>query len=128
MVAPARTLRALGIDSEVVFDEAALREAGPLVFVADERRWLRPECEAEDATLIFSAKESLFKCVNPCTGVFFEFADARVTRIVRERPGEGTLELCLLRDLADGFPRGRTFTGRHALAYGHVHTTVWLPS
>jgi enterobactin synthetase component D len=125
-VAPTTHLRSLGIDSEIVFDDSALREAAPLVIDEDERRLVDGDKAAEQATLIFSAKESLFKCLNPCVGVFFEFSDAKLEWIAYDDPNHGTFALRLLRDLAPDFPRGRRFVGRHAVARGHVHTAVEL--
>jgi enterobactin synthetase component D len=125
-VAPTTHLRSLGIDSETVFDDSALRDAAPLVIDEDERRLVGGDNEAERATLIFSAKESLFKCLNPCIGVFFEFSDAKLEWITYDDPSHGTFALRLLRDLAVDFQRGRRFVGRHALARGHVHTAVEL--
>jgi len=126
VVARAGSLRSLGIDSEAVFDDAALREAAPIALDEHEWRLVRRGHEAEGATLVFSAKESLFKCVNPCIGVFFEFADARVERISAERDDAGSFELRLLRDLAPEFPLGRRFVGRYAIGRGHLHTAVEL--
>jgi enterobactin synthetase component D len=128
VVARASDVRSIGIDSEIVFDEAALREAGPLALDDHEWQLVRRGHEAEGATLVFSAKESLFKCVNPCIDVFFEFADARVDRISAERANAGSFEVRLLRDLAPEFPLGRRFVGRYAIARGHLHTAVELAS
>ncbi|MGH7298581.1 MAG: 4'-phosphopantetheinyl transferase family protein [Polyangiaceae bacterium] len=127
-VVPTGVMRSLGIDSEPVFDEASLREAGTLALDDVERGRLRPGHEASDATIVFSAKESLFKCVDPCVGAALELADVRVAWTAGGGPGDGVLEVLLLRDLSRDLPRGRSLPGRYATSRGHVHTAVWLPS
>jgi enterobactin synthetase component D len=122
----AARLRSIGIDSEPIFDSDAMRDAVPLALDAGERALVRGTCEAELATLVFSAKESLFKCLNPCIGVFFEFGDAKLEWLAYDHRNRGTFALRLLRDLATDFPRGRRFLGRHAIDRGHVHTAVEL--
>jgi enterobactin synthetase component D len=127
-VAAAAHVRSLGIDSEPIFDDAALRDAVPLVLDDEERRLVRGDDGPERATLIFSAKESLFKCLNPCVGVFFEFGDAKLEWIAYDDRNRGTFALRLLRDLTLEFPRGRQLLGLHAIARGHVHTAVQVLS
>jgi 4'-phosphopantetheinyl transferase EntD len=119
-------LRSLGIDSEPIFDEGALREAAPVVLDASEWRLAGGSDPATHATLVFSAKESLYKCLNPCTGVFFEFADVQFESLERGGPNEGIFVLCLRGDLAAGFPRGTRFLGRYITQRGHLHTAVEL--
>jgi enterobactin synthetase component D len=118
-------LRSLGIDSEPIFDEGALREAAPIALDASEWRLAGHVDPATHATLVFSAKESLYKCLNPCTGVFFEFADVRFES-VDGGANEGTFVLSLRNDLAAGFPRGSRFVGRYSRERGHLHTAVEL--
>jgi enterobactin synthetase component D len=125
-VARSADLRSIGIDSEPVFDERALREAGPRVLDASEWRLLRGPREPEHATLGFSAKESLYKCLSPCVGVFFEFSDVELEWIRCDGEAQGAFALCLRCDLAAGFPRGLRFEGRYAIERGHVHTAVEL--
>ncbi len=125
-VARDTALRSLGIDSEPIFDEAALREAAPVALDAGEWRLAGRSDPATHATLVFSAKEALYKCLNPCTGVFFEFADVQFESIAVDGANEGTFVLCLRGDLAAGFPRGSRFTGRYVVQHGHLHTAVEL--
>jgi enterobactin synthetase component D len=118
-------LRSLGIDSEPIFDEGALREAAPVALDAGEWQLAGHGDPATYATLVFSAKESLYKCLNPCTGVFFEFADVRFESMVGEALG-GTFVLSLRSDLCEEFPRGKRFVGRYAAQRGHLHTAIEL--
>jgi len=122
-VARGGRLRSLGIDSEPVLTEDALREIAPLLLVEGEEAWLRGEECLAMATLLFSAKESLYKCLRPLAGVFFELTDARVEGL--DGPG-GRWRIRLLRELP-GFSRGLALSGRHHVAGGMVHTAVELP-
>jgi enterobactin synthetase component D len=121
----ATRLRSVGIDSEPIFDASALRDAARLALDEPEWQLARAGQEAERATLMFSAKESLFKCLNPCIGEFFQFTDVRFESMVPKTDRQGTFELRLLRDLAE-FSRGRRFAGQYAIARNHVHTAVEL--
>jgi enterobactin synthetase component D len=118
-------LRSIGIDSEPIFDAGALREAAPIALDASEWRLAGDADPATHATLVFSAKESLYKCLNPCTGVFFEFADVRFESM-GGGANDGTFVLCLRNDLAVGFPRGTRFLGRYVTENGLLHTAVEL--
>jgi enterobactin synthetase component D len=120
-------LRSVGIDSEPIFDQASMRDAARLAL--DEHEWQLAEGGKETllATIVFSGKESLFKCLNPCVGEFFEFADVRVERLAGFAADRGTFEMRLLRSLGE-FPRGRRFAGRYMLSNDHVHTAVELPT
>jgi enterobactin synthetase component D len=119
-------LRSIGIDSEPIFDEVALRDAAPIALDEAEWRLARHGDEAEGATLVFSAKESLFKCLSPCVGEFFEFGDVQLDDIARGTGGRGAFELRLLRPLGE-FACGRRFSGRYIVSRNHVHTAVELP-
>ena len=126
-VARAARVRALGIDSEPVFDEAAMLEAAPLALTPEEYE----ECSAmggpharERATLVFSAKESLYKCLYPLVGTFVDCLEARVISPSSDGAGCGTFSVRLLRDLAPGFGRHTRFEGRFVMARGHVHTAI----
>jgi enterobactin synthetase component D len=125
-VGRAADFRSLGIDSEPVFDDTAMREAVPVALDAGEQRFVQGEGGPTVASVIFSAKESLYKCLNPCVGVFFDFDDARVEWIEVDGRARGSLVLRLQRDLADGFHVGMRFNARYAIASGHVHTAVEL--
>jgi len=74
------------------------------------------------ATLVFSAKESLFKCLYPLVGKMFWFEDA----LIRLLPGEGGFTAELLSRLSGDFPAGRVIEGRFCLTTGLVHTGIQL--
>ncbi|HXN31230.1 MAG TPA: 4'-phosphopantetheinyl transferase superfamily protein [Polyangiaceae bacterium] len=125
-VARSSDLRSLGVDSEPLFDDQALSEALCLALDAGERSRVEGERSRELATLGFSAKESLFKCLYPCSGIFFYFADAELEWIAADGDAGGTFGLRLRRGLGAEFPSGMRLSGRYAVELGHVHTAVEL--
>jgi 4'-phosphopantetheinyl transferase EntD len=131
-VALSLDLRSVGIDSERIMSDAEAREVVPMVLRPSERRLVAESPRRRELeTLAFSAKESLYKCLYPCVGVFFEFTDAELEWI---RAGEafpdettsGTFGLRLQRPLGTVFPSGFRIEGRYSIEAGHVHTAVEL--
>jgi 4'-phosphopantetheinyl transferase EntD len=73
------------------------------------------------AALVFSAKESFYKCQHPLTGVKLGFTDADV-EIDVARAG---FRLTLLRQ-AGALAQGRVFQGRCVVAGARVATALWI--
>jgi enterobactin synthetase component D len=127
--APRTAMRAVGIDCELVMTASAAHDIGRIVF--PEAGMALNACGSLSSvmewralvTVVFSAKESLYKCLRPLVGVFFEFADARV---VAASAGRGTLKLRLLRDLSQEFCLGTEFDASFTVAGGVVWTAVTL--
>jgi 4'-phosphopantetheinyl transferase EntD len=114
-VAWSRDFSGLGIDAEL---------AGPLpagtpelILNPSERHWLRDQPDL--GKVCFSAKESVFKCIAPLTGLFLEFSD--VTLVI-EPPASFiariTLAACTI----------RTVHGRFTTSRGFVLTSATLPA
>jgi enterobactin synthetase component D len=120
--ASTRHVRAIGIDCEPVFDDAAMGDVVPLVMLDRERsRSAESGLSAQElATLVFSAKESLYKCLHPRVRCFFDFVDAEVVSAT----AGGALRVRLLRDLGAGFSRGAELGGRFVVDDEHVHTAI----
>ena len=79
-VARTSVLRSLGMDAELA--GAVDASLWPRVLGAAERTWVGQLPDAVQplaATLVFSAKESFYKCQYPITGHWLEFQEARVT-------------------------------------------------
>ena len=74
-------------------------------------------------TLIFSAKESLYKCLNPLTEVFFGFKEAELVKIDRQ-----TLSLRLLKNLSKDYKKGATFSISYTFFENKVFTHLVLPA
>ncbi len=72
--------RFLGIDTEVILTQEKALEVAPLIHDDQEHHLLISEglCSNIATTLIFSAKESIFKALYPIVGSYFGFECARV--------------------------------------------------
>ena len=79
--------RVIGIDTEVILTCDDMLKIGPHIYERQEERILASHIEGKNrvATLIFSAKESLFKAVFPAVDSYFGFEEARVIRFNAER-------------------------------------------
>jgi enterobactin synthetase component D len=128
VVARSSDARGLGLDAEVLIDPdsaARLRDqvASPdeLESLARATGWPLPLL----LTVVFSAKESLFKCLYPHVGRFFDFRDAAV-HAIDHRDGRG-LTAHLLTKLTADFPVGYELHGRFARHGTTVSTAIILP-
>jgi enterobactin synthetase component D len=103
------------------------------------RRTLRPEERARlealpeadrgaTATIVFCAKESIFKALNPATGIFLGFQDAELERLPPPGAPEGEFRWRLPRGCGRAFPPGFTATGRFVRREGFVLSAVWIPA
>ncbi len=84
-------------------DDASLAAVAPLTFHRDEQEQVLGRRDL--ATAVFSAKESLFKCLYPLVGVFFDYLDAEAASL-EVVDGRGTCRLSLGRDLGVDFAPG----------------------
>ena len=109
----------IGVDIEAVPDGARLRALCEETLSGDERDLLP---SPRDATLGFSAKESLYKALWPEVRSFFGFDAAKVTAV-----GVGTITLRLTRDLTGAHHAGRTYDLRWRAGGGHVLTWLVAP-
>jgi len=118
-VAWAADIAALGIDSERIIDLAAARDIADICMVGEATLFNaahgRSFCEF--CTFVFSAKESVFKCLFPLTRKFLEFPDVRITSIDWNR------KYFMWTTVTEYIG-----TGRLSLADGVVHTSVELSS
>ena len=122
-VARATELAAIGVDAEA--DEPLDRSLFERIMTPDELSILRAAPEALQGgigKLVFSAKESVYKCQHPLTSVFLEFTDVEVAL----DEGAGRFQ-ATLRKRAGPFEPGATFQGRFARAAGVLVTAVSLP-
>ena len=87
----------------------------------------REVAPAVPLTLVYSAKEALFKCLHPICREFFDFDDARVIEVSRSPNDAGTVRLELGRDLGDSLRSGDHFEGHFRLPAGWVEVTVAVP-
>ena len=122
-VAPRSAVAAIGIDVELA--EGLSSELFRLVLTDAEVAFARtlPEQEAGRwAKIVFSAKESIFKCIYPRTGIFLEFRDCTVE--LNERRNSFTASLAH-RDVPCGLA-SRSLAGRFATDGARVLTGITL--
>lgn len=124
---PTDCWKGLGLDVERLILAPRAKRLSGAILVPDERHWLEGQDEqtvASRLTLIFSAKESLFKALNPLTGVYFGFQDAEAFCL----EAQNRLGLRLLRNLSDEYRAGMEFScqwvrhGHGVLTLVHVAT------
>jgi len=122
-VARAEDARGIGLDVEPIVDDEAMQTIAQQVAMDGELDAIRAAglSHAAALTLVFSANESLFKCLYPIVERFFDFSAAA---LVEARSGAFTIEL---RDDLGSFRRGARFGGRYAVA-DLVETAVTLPA
>jgi len=75
-------------------------------------------------TVVFSAKESIFKCLYPQVQRYFDFHDAK---IVAANPAEGRFSARLLTTLTPALVSGYEIEGRFECGDGFVCTAILLP-
>jgi len=96
-----------------------------IVASRDEIAALRERAHADDSvavTLVFSIKESLFKCLYPLVGHRFGYGDAHVTELdTTARRFRVRLAVPL-----GAFPRGAEWEGRFEIRGALVHTGLLL--
>ena len=108
VVAPQASYRGLGIDLEKIVEPAAARKLWTTVLGPRESECARPAALSEEQflSLVFSAKESLFKCLHPVTLARFGFLDAELVHLDLEA---GLLRLSLRAELSAEFRPGNVF-------------------
>ena len=116
----------IGLDLEAWLDGDQGAQLWPGIMDGEE--WGRLEAGAHDAqlslaeglTLVFSAKESLFKALYPLVLTRFYFHDAELLSWSEE----GRAELRLLIDLSTEWPAGSRLNGRFAEFDGYLLSLV----
>lgn len=114
-------VRSLGIDTERVMSSQQAGDVAHLVASATElaHGTAAGLSRLEALTLVFSAKESIFKCLHPLVGRMFEFNHVRLTGVdttVR------IFKLEIAMDLSAEFHAGTMLEGRFELEGDRIHT------
>jgi enterobactin synthetase component D len=121
-VSSAAVTRLLGIDVETLIDPASADGIAALVALEGELS-LFESCTASQAlTILFSAKESLYKALYPDTRRFMDFSAARILTF-----GAGSLTLSLTEDWHSAWCAGSLLSLRYALRRDRVYTALHLP-
>lgn len=127
-VAPARLYRGIGVDLERIRlpSDALLRR----VCRPEERPpfdGLAADAVALRFTAIFAAKESIYKAVNPLTGVYLGFQDARIEFPPGEDLGTGSSFVWWLeKDGGPRFPAGTRSPGAWRRMEEWILAGVWI--
>ena len=117
----------LGLDIELPMDSERARELLESIAAADEVAHLvrlTGWTSAAVLTLVFSAKETVFKCLYPQVQRYFDFRDASVVDLDLER---GRFSARLLRPLTPALPAGHLLEGRFERDERLVCTAMVLP-
>ncbi len=122
VVERAASCTALGIDLEAWLDEAAGADVEPQITLPGELELLAAWTRPRALTLLFSAKEALFKALYPQVRRFLDFQAAQVVALTPER-----LQLRLVEDWSERWPRGSVLDIRYACLAEHVCTALRLP-
>ena len=135
-VARSSELRGVGIDAERLMSDDVKLELRRRICSPSELGLGAEELselgEHELVSLLFSAKESLYKCLYPSVGRFMDFHAARlVSAKVRSSlphtlAGELTLELAV--DWSSMFRAGQRLSAQFHKGAAHVETAVVLPA
>ncbi len=120
-------IRGIGIDSERILTEKVCADVLNKVVTKVERQLgnrIGTLSYRALVTLIFSAKESIYKCLRPLVGHYFDYFDVEITAIDTR---QGSFTFRLSNPLSDEFPVGFQQRGYFKLTENHVHTWVELP-
>ncbi|HEI8866320.1 TPA: 4'-phosphopantetheinyl transferase superfamily protein [Serratia odorifera] len=118
-------LGGVGLDVETLMTQQRAVQLWQAIVSTQEHAWLQrqPIAFPHLLTLVFSAKESLFKALYPQVQRYFDFLDARTVAVDWQAQ---TLELELLTTLTPHCPAGRRFSGRFLLENDSVTTFIHL--
>lgn len=118
----------VGIDIEMIATGDALRTIFDRVLTPFERALIASATDVREATeaarlatLVFAAKEALFKALYPRLGYYFGFDCAELARL----PDDGLLALAVCNCLRPALPDDGPLILRHVTEDGHV--LVWTP-
>ena len=115
----------IGIDSEPFMSSRTYSSVAERIMNGKEITDLCPVgwSEVEWATLVFSAKESIYKCLRPICGNFFSFEDAEMYEIDLKL---GVFKFYLKRDIGGPFKSGWKGQGRFEKTSMWLHTAMEL--
>jgi enterobactin synthetase component D len=124
-------IRSIGIDSEQWISESIANNVAKQILTKDEIFDAHQhvfESHRHYLTFVFSAKESVFKCLYPLVNKFFGFHAAIITPTEHKLNGKhtGKFEFELLQELNEEFPLGFRGTGFYSLYDDLIHTAVIL--
>jgi enterobactin synthetase component D len=129
LVARSNEVRAIGIDSEQWISPETLESVSQQILADIERpadHLAMFHSPIRYLTLVFSAKESLFKCLFPLTNTYFDFKAAAITPLASGAATGGKFRFELLEDLNTEFQAGYSGFGSYSICSDSVHTAIIL--
>ncbi|WP_346837721.1 4'-phosphopantetheinyl transferase superfamily protein [Microbulbifer sp. SAOS-129_SWC] len=126
-VAKQNNLKGIGIDIENILNEKSAKDIVNSILLEPEHKLVESYSTPNPSvlTLIFSAKESLFKALYPEVGYYFGF-DVAQTTAINFQTGKFTLKL--VQELTPALPVGIRFEGLFELDNNKVFTVVIMPA
>lgn len=113
---------AIGVDVESLLTQDSIDEIKKLIVTGNEIELITQHLSLLEAyTIIFSAKESLFKALYPLVGRFFGFDAAEIVEINTEQQ---YFVICLCSDLNDVFKSEQLITGYYQRFKGNIVTSI----
>ena len=124
-VALATDFDSVGIDAEKIMPLAQAEKIRKAISFESEIKLMQSDGFelAAALSLIFSAKESLFKCLYPLVQINFGFLDAELSSL---DTGKEIFSIQLLRELSGKFGKGTTISGNFTMSESLVLTGVYL--
>jgi enterobactin synthetase component D len=113
----------MGIDAEYILSNQQIVDIKGIVTTDSEFNFLiESQLDISIAfTLAFSAKESLFKALNPIVNKFFDFLDVEIIEL-----GTNKFRLFLEIDLSATYKAGRTFEGHYVVNKSQIITIITI--
>ena len=118
----AEDFQSLGIDAEKIMPLAQAEKIKATICFDAERELVGSDL-ATSVSLIFSAKESLFKCLYPLVKMNFGFLDAQLNSLDSVHQ---SFSIELLRDLSDQYKKGAVFLGNYVFEKSYIVTRIAL--
>lgn len=118
-------IETLGLDVE--FTGLLSRDCWRQICTLSELVWidsLPSEQRQRNVSLLFSAKESLYKFQYPISKTWLDFHDVAIT--IYSDIGE--FNATLLTNVCNSFKRGTCFSGKYLFHHGYVYTGMSMPN
>jgi len=126
VVAKKGELRGIGIDSEKCIKDKTSRNISSHILTENETFEANTHVAANEhlyLTLVFSAKESIYKCLNPLVKQFFDFKHAEIHF---DRESNNQFSYRLLKTLNEEFCNGYQGSGQFFVHDDFIHTATVL--
>jgi len=116
-------LKSIGIDTEIIVDDATLKQViNEITTEAEQARLPDVHCDSNTAfTILFSAKESVYKCLYPLNPQFFGFHDVELiaateqTVTFAQQPSNPNYEVA-----------PRQLTAHYAIHQNDIFSAIWI--